>query len=203
MFSCGHLVLQRLLRLIQIRGMHDSHDVSVGAARMRPKFSIELPVPADEARLRLREGLDTPELRASTMAAGRTADFMVDRPERRVWSPRLTIRIDDSPDGSTMRCRFSPRPDVWTGFMFVYFLVVFLIVFGATLGYVQQVSNETAWGYWAVPSGLLIIACIHGASYVGQRLAVTQMHELRGRLDQVLSRQFGEGPDGASPCANE
>jgi len=177
--------------------------VNVGAARMRPKFSVEFPVPADEAMRRLREGLDTPELRTSSMTAGRTADLMVDRSERKVWSPRLTVRIDDSPDGSTMRCRFSPRPDVWTGFMFVYFLIVFLIVFGATLGYVQQVSDETAWGYWAVPIGLVIIACIHGASYVGQRLAVDQMHELRGRLDQALPRQLGDGRDGASPCAKE
>ncbi|MGB5527484.1 MAG: hypothetical protein WBO43_06880 [Gemmatimonadota bacterium] len=165
--------------------------MNVGAARMRPKFSVELPVPADEAMLRLRDGLDTPELRACCMTAGRAADFLVDRSERRMWSPRLNVRIDDSPGGSTVRCRFSPRPDVWTGFMFVYFLVVFLIVFGATLGYVQQVSDETAWGYWAVPIGLVIIACIHGASYVGQRLAVGQMQELRGRLDRVISRQFG------------
>ncbi len=75
--------------------------------------------------------------------------------------------------------------------MFLYFVMVFLVVFGATLGYVQQVSDETTWGYWAVPIGLVIIACIHGASYLGQRLAAGQMHELRGRLDQVLSRQFG------------
>jgi len=112
-----------------------------------------------------------------------------------VWSPRLTVRIDDSPGGSIMRCRFSPRPDVWTGFMFVYFVVVILIVFGATLGYVQQVLDEAAWGYWAVPIGLLIIACIHVASYVGQRLATAQMYELRGRLELVVARQFGAGPD--------
>jgi len=131
---------------------------------MRPQFSVELPVPVDEAVLRLREGLEAPELHGSSMAAGRSADLLVDRSERRVWSPRLTVRIDDSPGGSIMRCRFSPRPDVWTGFMFVYFVVVILIVFGATLGYVQQVSDQAAWGYWAVPIGLPIIACIHVAS---------------------------------------
>lgn len=162
---------------------------------MRPKFSVELPFPADEATRRLREGFETPELRATSMVAGCCVDLMVDRTERRVWSPRLSIEIEDSPDGSTMRCRFSPRPDVWTGFMFVYFAVVFLIVFGATLGYVQQVSDEAAWGYWAVPFGLLIIVCIHGASYVGQRLAAAQMRELRARLDSVLSQQFRLGPD--------
>ena len=150
---------------------------------MRPKFSVELPVSADEAMLRLREGFETAELHATSTVAGRCVDLMVDRTERRVWSPRLSIEIDNSTSGSTMRCRFSPRPDVWTGFMFVYFAVVFLIVFGATLGYVQQLSGEAAWGYWAVPSGMVIIAGIHGASYAGQKLAAAQMFELRGMLE--------------------
>ncbi len=157
---------------------------------MRPRFILELPLPADEAILKIREGLDTPKLRDSTMAAGRYAEFLVEEPERRVWSPRLTVRIDDAPGGSILQGRFSPRPDVWTGFMFVYFLVVFVIVFGATLGYVQQASDQTPWGYWAVPFGLLIIAGIHVASYVGQRLGADQMGELRGRLESVLARQF-------------
>ena len=125
------------------------------------------------------------------MVAGRHAGMLVDRSERKIWSPRLTVRMEDSPAGSVLRCRFSPRPDVWTGFMFVYFLMVFLVVFGATLGYVQQVSGETAWGYWGVPLGVLVITCIHLASYVGQRLAASQMGELRERLESVLTDRFG------------
>ena len=175
--------------------MLESQESIVDAARLRPKFSIKLPVLADDAAVRLREGLDAPELGGSSMATGRHADLTVARSERKVWSPRLTVRIEDAPGGSTLRCRFSPRPDVWTGFMFVYFVMVFLVVFGATLGYVQQVSNEAAWGYWGVPVGLLVIALIHLAGYVGQRLAARQMRELRGRLERVLARQFGVAPD--------
>jgi len=171
--------------------MTDSHELNVGAARMRPKFVVELPLPADEAIVRIRHGLDTPELRETTMAAGRHAEFHVEVSERKVWSPRLTVRIEEALDGATLHGRFSPRADVWTGFMFVYFLVVFLILFGATLGYVQQVSVETPWGYWAIPVGLAVIAGIHGLSYLGQRKAGEQMRELRRRLDAVLSRQFG------------
>ena len=171
--------------------MRESPDASVHVPRMRPKFYIEIPVEADEAIARLREGLDTPELRGVSMVAGRHAELLVDRAERRLWSPRLTVRLEDSPAGSVLRCRFSPRPDVWTGFMFVYFVLVFLVVFGATLGYVQQVSNETAWGYWGVPLGVLVIACIHLAGYVGQRLAAAQMRELKERLDSVLASHFG------------
>ena len=170
---------------------------------MRPKFNLELPIPADEAVLRLRQGMNTPDLRESIMAAGQYAEFLVDSSERRIWSPRLEVRIDDAPGGASLYGRFAPRPDVWTGFMFVYFLAWFSVVFGAKLGYVQQVSDERAWGFWAVPIGLLIVAGIHAASYLGKRLAVDQMRELRGRLDSVLSRQFdsviasdAEGPQG-------
>ena len=170
--------------------MNDSQ-VNADATRMRPRFSVDLPVEVDEAILRLREAFDSPELHGVSMVAGRHAELLVDRSERRIWSPRLTLRLEDSPPGSELRCRFSPRPDVWTGFMFVYFVLVFLVVFGATLGYVQQVSDETAWGFWAIPVGVTLIACIHLASYVGQRLAAAQMRELRGRLESVLASRFG------------
>jgi hypothetical protein len=166
-------------------------DVPVDAARMRPRFSVELPVSAEEAVRRLRDGLDTPELRNCTRTAGSCADFHVDDEVRRIWSPRLAVRIEEAPGGSVLHGRFSPRPDVWTGFMFVYFLVAFLIVFGATFGWVQQASGEPAWGYWAVPVGLLVIVGIHLLSYLGQRRAADQMRELRGRLDSVLDGQFG------------
>ena len=170
--------------------MTDTRELNVDAARLRPKFDLELPLSADQAIVRIRLGLDTPELHDSTMSAGRHAEFHVEASERKVWSPRLTVRIEEATAGSTLHGRFSPRADVWTGFMFVYFLVVFLILFGATLGYVQQVSDETPWGYWAIPVGLALIAGIHGLSYLGQRLAGEQMRELRRRLDAVLARQF-------------
>jgi hypothetical protein len=167
-------------------------DVRMDAARMRPRFSVDLPVPTEEAIRRLREGLDTPELRECTRSAGSCADFLVDDEDRKIWSPRLAVRIEEAPGGSKLHGRFSPRPDVWTGFMFVYFLVAFLIVFGATLGWVQGASGESAWGYWAVPIGLLTIAVIHLLSYLGQRRAADQMRELRSRLDSVLDVQFGD-----------
>jgi hypothetical protein len=38
---------------------------------------------------------------------------------------------------------------------------------------------------------LVVIACIHLAGYVGQRLAAAQMRELKGRLESVVSSRFG------------
>ncbi len=173
--------------------MRDMSDPPLDAARLRPRFSFELPVPADEAIVRLREGLAVPDVGGLSMAAGRHVELLVDRAERKIWSPRLAVRVEEAPPGSVARARFSPRPDIWTGFMFIYFVMVFAVVFGATLGYVQQVSNEPAWGYWLVPGGLIVIAGIHLAGYIGQRLAADQMRALRGRLHGIVERQFGVG----------
>ncbi len=175
--------------------MSDGQQALVDAARLRPRFELELPAPADQAMDRIRESLDSPALHDSTMSVGRHAEFLVDAAEQKIWSPRLTIRVDDAPGGSTLRGRFSPRPDVWTGFMFVYFLMAFVVVFGATLGYVQQLSGQSPWGYWGIPLGLLVIAGIHLAGYVGQRLGAAQMRELRATLDAVLAAQFDETSD--------
>jgi hypothetical protein len=184
------------------QAMNDFPNVDIDAARLRPKFKLDLLLPPDEAMQRIRQGFDTPELRGTTMSAGRHAEFHVDEQERKVWSPRLTVQVEDAPGGSSLRGRFAPRADVWTGFMFVYFLVVFLILFGATLGYVQQVSDETPWGYWAIPVGLLVVGLIHGLSYLGQRLAEDQMRALRAQLESVLTGQFGSASDSDSDQEN-
>ena len=58
--------------------MSDASDVSVDAARLRPTFYLDLPVPADEAVQRIREQITSADLGGSTMAAGRYTEFRVD-----------------------------------------------------------------------------------------------------------------------------
>ncbi len=72
--------------------------------------------------------------------------------------------------------------------VFVYFVMTFAIVFGAALGYVQWTLGYSAWGFLAVPSGVLIIALLHIASLVGQRLSTDQTVQLREQLDLLLHK---------------
>lgn len=160
--------------------------------RMRPRFAIEVPIPVEDAVLLIREGLETSAYSAATMAAGSWAEFLVPADQRKIWSPRLSVHVEPHSEGSIIRARFSPRPDIWTGIMFLYFLMATIILFGTTLGYVQWASNEPAWGFWAIPAGILVIVGLHGASLVGQRLGQDQMRELRDRFEAVVDRQFGD-----------
>jgi hypothetical protein len=158
------------------------------APLLRPTFNVPLNLPrkraAEEIRTRL---LARDDLAGRWRSKGRWVDLYVDERDRRIWSPYLSARLDEDGDSCSVFARFAPHPEVWTFFMFLYFLVAFIILFGGTFGYVQWASQEPAWAMWAVWGGLPVLAVIHVASYVGSRLGQEQMHELKGILVDVVS----------------
>jgi hypothetical protein len=158
---------------------------------MRPTFAVQLPLPAEESIGRIRSQIAGSDSRVRTLSAGKCADFFIDEAERRFWSPYLSVQVQDSEGGSLLRGRFSPRPEIWTFVMFVYFLMAFVILFGISFGYVQWAIGESPWGFLAAPVGVLVIVLLHAASLVGQRLSTDQTEQLRARLDEVLEAAFG------------
>lgn len=163
----------------------------VQAARMRPTFTVRLPLPAEESIERIRSQIAESDSRVRALSAGKCADFCIDEDERRLWSPHLSVQIQESDGGSLLRGRFSPSPEIWTFVMFVYFLMVFVILFGISYGYVQWAISESPWGFFAVPLGLFVIVLLHTVSLVGQRLSADQSQQLRARLEEILEAAFG------------
>ena len=164
------------------------------APLLRPTFSVPLASPRDEAVAEIRARLAAaPELAGRWRGKGRWAELYLPESERRLWSPYLSIRVDDREGGSSIFARFAPHPEVWTFFMFLYFLVAFIALFGATLGYVQWASEEPTWGLWALWIGVPVLLGIHGASAVGARLGQSQMRRLRRELDDLLAEAPGLG----------
>ena len=166
---------------------------------LRPTFSVPLALEREAAIERMREGfVARADLQGRWRGKGRWAELYVAESEKRIWSPHLSIRIDHGESGSTLFGRFAPHPEIWTFVMFLYFGVAFLVLFGATFGYVQWASDEPAWGLWAVWLGLPFIACLHLASWIGQRLGQDQMHDLQEVLWEVLGEMGSPGMDSRS-----
>ncbi|HKJ00987.1 MAG TPA: hypothetical protein VJ997_00995 [Longimicrobiales bacterium] len=168
------------------------------APLLRPTFTVSLALPRDEAVAAIRARFTrTPEMAGRWRGKGAWAELYLPESERRIWSPYLSVRVDPRADGSSLFGRFAPHPEVWTFFMFLYFLVAFVVLFGATLGYVQWASHEAAWGLWAIWIGVPALLAVHGASAVGARLGQAQMRRLRRELDDLLAGapELGAVPD--------
>ncbi|MDH5588882.1 MAG: hypothetical protein OEZ65_01590 [Gemmatimonadota bacterium] len=157
------------------------------SGRLRPTFTMELAHPRQVAieMLRDRFARDA-SLAGRWRGRDRWAELYVRETERRVWSPYLSIRLDENGDRTTLFGRFAPHPEVWTFFMFLYFAVAFLTVFGSIFGYVQWASEEPAWGLWGLWIGAPILLGLHGVSALGQLLGQSQMVELRTELRRLV-----------------
>ena len=159
----------------------------MAAPLIRPTFTVPLKHSRKEATEEIRRRLlGRTDLAGRWRGKGRWVDLYVPESERKIWSPYLSARLDEEDGVCSVFGRFAPHPEVWTFFMFVYFLVSFTVLFGATFGYVQWASGERAWALWSVWAGVPVLLLCHGASFVGSRLGQEQMRELRAVLDEVL-----------------
>lgn len=156
--------------------------------KMQPTFTVDVPLHVDETIEKIRSAINDPELRGHAVSAGPCVEFTIEESQRRFWSPHLSVQVSeaDDADGSQLYCRFAPRPEVWTMFMFVYFIAAFVMCSAGVYGYVQWILGRTPWALVAIPIGLLAIVLLHLASLVGQGLSSDQMTLLRTRFDKAM-----------------
>ncbi len=167
--------------------------------RIRPTFSVFLAPQADEAMAELRDRLRGTDYEGCTRSKGRCADFFVDEDQRRVWSPHLSVQVEPTKEGSLLRGRFGPHPELWTLFMFLYTAVGFIATIGLMLGFVQWQSGMEPWGLWGFWLGVPGLAILYGVSATGQRLSAHQMEELKERVDRLVQGLEAEGREDGSP----
>ncbi|MGE3674725.1 MAG: hypothetical protein AB7K71_33955 [Polyangiaceae bacterium] len=162
----------------------------------RPTFHLEVTCSSREVRKRLQARLgEMPVVLGVTKVPGGGSEgdpisdhFTLSIPEadQHFWSPWLNLEIAPHGSGTQISGRFSPHPSVWTGFMFAYLALSVLAFFALVFAAALSMSGGAPWTLGL--SGLCVAAMIllWWASQVGQRLAQSQMAELRGILDSAL-----------------
>lgn len=156
--------------------------------KLQPTFTLELPLSAQAAIDQISRSINRLEFKEAK-SAGHCAEFGVAPGEKRFWSPHLSVQVTEAESGENcvLLGRFSPRPEIWTFLMLVYFMMTFFLIAGGIFGYVQWSMGTSPWAFALVPLGLVIIGVIHVVSLIGQRLSEDQMADLRGQLDQTLA----------------
>jgi hypothetical protein len=152
---------------------------------MRPRFELQLPIERERwlaALQRLLEN-DSGSLRGQVFR--KHAVVQVRDGERTFWSPYLNLEVEDEPDGSAIRGRFSPHPNVWTMFMAVYILLAIAALAGFSYGIVQYTLGQPIWGFWIVPASVAMFGFVYGATLIGQGLGAEQMYKMRSLIDRA------------------
>lgn len=163
--------------------------------RMQPTFRLVVPGGADEVVGKLRQAIAQPDFVGHADSAGRCFDFRVDSSEQRIWSPHLSVQASDLDGETELYGRFSPRPEIWTMFMMVYFSVATIVIGGLVFGAAQWTLGWSVWGFVVAALGIVLLALLHVASSVGQSLGADQMRMLHKQFDQVRETALGASPE--------
>ncbi len=159
---------------------------------MRPRFELQLPVERERWLETLRALLDgeTESLRGQVFRKHAVVQM---RDEKRTfWSPYLNLEVEDEPDGSAIRGRFSPHPNVWTMFMGVYILIAIVGLAGFSYGIVQWTLGQSPWAFVVAPAALALFGFVYGATLIGQGLGAEQMYVMRSLVDQACIDALSE-----------
>ena len=156
--------------------------------RMRPRFRI--PVSGDGSAVleRMRGQLEAPESVLSGQVVRNHAFLQLPSEQRSLLSPFLNLELADGPEGTHLVGRFSPAPNVWTGFMAIYVFLAMTGLAGLIFGWAQTTVDELAWGFIAFPVSLGLMAFVYGAAVIGQGLTADEMYELRAYVNRAVEK---------------
>lgn len=154
--------------------------------RMRPVFTITLTSQGTDVMRTLDAALQSGTSGLVGQVLPRHAVLQLPPERRSILSPFLNLELVDEDDGVVLKGRFSPHPNVWTGFMAIYGLLGMAGLVCAMYGLSQWWLGHRAWVLLGVPGSLAAIAFVYGAAVIGQGLAADEMYDLRALVDRAV-----------------
>ena len=171
--------------------------------RMRPSFVANARCRSEDAVAVLRKRLEENSQAVEGSFSRKNGVLRVCRENQRFWSPCLDLTIDDassdSPpsmpparddydEGSKVKIwgTFSPRPEIWTGFVFAIGTALVISLLSVIFGTAQFMLGEAPWALLVPPAALLIMAAIYASALVGQGLSGDDIYSIRAYVDMCL-----------------
>lgn len=147
----------------------------------------------------LRERLEGNDQGVEGTFSRKNAVLCIRPGKRRFWSPCLDLTLDgvddpsaEAPDVPNVDPRvkvwgtFSPRPEIWTAFVFAIGVLTILSVINVFFGIAQFMSGQSPWALLIPVVAIGLAAAIYASALIGQGLSGDDMYRLRAYLDDCL-----------------
>lgn len=144
---------------------------------LRPRFQLELSVPAPEVLGRLEDAGRSP------FQIKRVDDHVFirfDPSKSHFWSPQLQLEVlEESPSACRVHGLFGPNPTLWTFFMFLHFgVATFFVIFG--IWAYSSASLGRPYGALLAAMGSMVVLwfALYAIGRAGRAKGRPQMYEL-------------------------
>lgn len=157
--------------------------------RVRPLFEHTVDLPRDQTRAQLLRAF------AQDGSAFEVRDFPgfiglhIGEKERRYWSPRLFLVLDETESGATrIHGTYGPEIEVWSVFLYGYLISGLVGMFAGILGGAQLVIGASPWGLWVTAGAAVVAAALYVAAQFGQKLGAWQTFQLHQAYEHAIGR---------------
>lgn len=164
------------------------HDTQINKVLLKPRFKLEVEQKKEEVLHSLNERLNMKSCEFRSKFAGYHVVIDVSEKEEHYWSPQLQVEIIEENDQTIVKGLLSPKPKVWTFFMFLHFVVaiaffVFFVMFYTQYSLKQDYKFTLAMCI-AMPIAWIALYLI---GQFGKKLGYNQMVQLHDLLVSILS----------------
>ncbi|MCL7762483.1 GTP-binding protein [Polaribacter sp. Z014] len=157
---------------------------------LRPRFSIDIKENPDELLQRITTYLKSDVCKYRSRVAERHVFIDIPVKKSHFWSPQLHFEVEKvDENSSTLKGLFGPKPQVWTLFMFVHFVVATLFLGFAVFAYVKHRLGESLIFPIAILVALpLIWLLLYFLGSIGKETGKGQMKELHDLLITIIEQ---------------
>jgi hypothetical protein len=117
----------------------------------------------------------------------------------RLWTPCLDLTVEDRDTAdcetqepgpqarqSKLWGTFSPRAEIWTGFVFSIGTLVIVSIFSVVYGIAQIALGHTPFALLIPVVAVMIAVLLYLSALIGQGLSISEMYRLRAFVDDCL-----------------
>lgn len=158
---------------------------------LRPRFSIDLPTNSQSIITLFSEVFKSKKTTCRGVIVDHHIFISVPKKEEHFWSPQLHLEIVEKDNNTTeIKGLFGPKPQVWTFFMFIHFVVGGLFLVFAAMLYSKIALHETfIFPLMMVIFLPLLWILLYFLGKMGKETGKPQIKHLHDVMIQIITHQ--------------
>ncbi len=166
------------------------HDEQINRVLLKPRFKLELDENQQEILDKFTANLEDEDCKYCSKISGNHVFLDVPKSEEHFWSPQLQVEIIKGENDKTIvKGILGPKPQVWTFFMFLHFVVAAAFIIFFVIFYVNwSLDNDYQLSKYMLIGLPILWMVLYFFGQSGKKLGYKQMVELDDFMMKTLEK---------------
>lgn len=159
---------------------------------LRPRFKMDYNLSQQKIIMKFKDNLTHKNCKYCSKIVDGHIVIDVPKNEDHFWSPQLNIEVVEGGDKekSIVKGLFGPKPQVWTLFMFIHFVMAFAFIAFSIMAYVQwTLKTSNLFALWMVYLLPILWLIMYFLGRLGKKRGHHQMDELFNFMMKTLEKK--------------